>query len=180
MPTDHPAAVIDTNVLYPVTLRDTLLHISQRGQFRIHWSAKILDELDSVLIREGIKSSAQVVVGRAALEAAFPDAMVRYHERHLELAKNAAGDRHVTAAALAAKASFVVTQNLDDFEPMPEGIVAISSDDFLCLLYQRDPEGISLALQDQLARYRRAGFEATIGRIFAELRTSAPTFVGLF
>lgn len=45
-------AFLDTCVLYSATLRDTLLRIAEERAFRPQWSADVLAELRSVLIRE--------------------------------------------------------------------------------------------------------------------------------
>jgi predicted nucleic acid-binding protein len=36
--------VLDANVLYPFSLRDTLLRAAAAGMFQFFWSAEILDE----------------------------------------------------------------------------------------------------------------------------------------
>lgn len=39
-----PAAVLDANVLFPATLRDLLLNLSEAGLLSCYWSSEILDE----------------------------------------------------------------------------------------------------------------------------------------
>jgi len=36
--------VLDANVLYPFTLRDTLLRAAREGYFQVRWSDRILDK----------------------------------------------------------------------------------------------------------------------------------------
>ena len=36
--------ILDANVLFPFTLRDTLLRAAAEGYFQLYWSAEILDE----------------------------------------------------------------------------------------------------------------------------------------
>jgi len=45
--------LLDANVLYPFTLRDTLLRAASEGFHQIYWSAEILDEAVRNLIASG-------------------------------------------------------------------------------------------------------------------------------
>jgi hypothetical protein len=47
------AVVLDTCVIYPAHLRDTLLRQAERGLFRVLWSDEILDELQRNLVARG-------------------------------------------------------------------------------------------------------------------------------
>ncbi len=49
--------VLDANVLYPFTLRDTLLRAAANDFFQVHWSEAILDETTGNLVANGIMSS---------------------------------------------------------------------------------------------------------------------------
>jgi hypothetical protein len=45
--------------------------------------------------------------------------------------KNHPKDRHVAACAVAGEADLIVTSNVRDFKLLPEGIAAVTPDDFL-------------------------------------------------
>lgn len=73
------AVVLDTCVLYPAHLRDTLLRLAERGLYRVLWSADIVDELRHNLVESGFDpvSINQLIV---EMGKAFPDAeVVGYH-----------------------------------------------------------------------------------------------------
>ena len=50
-----------------------------------------------------------------------------------------------------AGAQVVTTSNLKDFAPLPEGLEAQSPDEFLCNLFDLDPEGFVEMLREQSA-----------------------------
>ena len=127
-----PCVVLDANVLFPSTLRDTLFRAAAAGLYRLRWSAQILDEMERAFVREGATTVAQAVRLRATMERYFDNAMVMGHERHIERMRNHPGDRHMAAVALEAGAHLIVTHNLKDFRELPAGIEAVSPDAFLC------------------------------------------------
>ena len=42
--------VVDANVLFPLTLRDTVLRAAVAGFYQLRWSAEILDEMERNLV----------------------------------------------------------------------------------------------------------------------------------
>ena len=42
--------VVDANVLFPLTLRDTVLRAAAAGFYQLRWSAEILDEMERNLV----------------------------------------------------------------------------------------------------------------------------------
>lgn len=127
-------AVLDTNVIYPVVIRDLLFWFAHFDLYTPKWSANIFGEWKAVMLRHGVEEKeAQKRVQKANL--AFPDAIVENYlvlVGQLELPDE--DDRHVLAAAIKTNANVIVTNNLKDF---PEeyldifGIKAKSADDFL-------------------------------------------------
>ena len=72
--------VLDANVLYPFTLRDTLLRAAAAGSYQVCWSNLILDEATGNLIAAGRMTSEQAARLRQAMAAAFEDAMITGYE----------------------------------------------------------------------------------------------------
>lgn len=126
--------VLDTNVIYPVIIRDLLFWFAHYDLYTPKWSKHIFDEWEDVMLRKGV--SAEEVkkrVNRANL--AFPYALVSNYETLIEtLTLPDEKDRHVLAAAIKTDAHLIVTNNMKDFpdEIMCNyGLKAKSADDFL-------------------------------------------------
>ncbi|MGB3409912.1 MAG: PIN domain-containing protein [Microthrixaceae bacterium] len=68
------SAVLDTCVLYPAHLRDTLLRLAELGLYRALWSADIVEELRRNLAAVVDPSAVDHLLGQ--MITAFPDAEV--------------------------------------------------------------------------------------------------------
>ncbi len=127
-------AVLDTNVIYPIIIRDLLFWFAHYDLYTPKWSENIFAEWKTVMLRKGIsEEEAEKRIHRVDL--AFPDALVQnYNGLVAQLELPDEDDRHVVAAAIKANANVIVTNNLRDF---PEeyldsfGLKAKSADDFL-------------------------------------------------
>lgn len=132
--TDRHVAVLDTCVLAPMPLCDTLLRLAEEPAFYIPlWSADILRELRSTLLRMGY-SETQTARRITAMETAFEEAKVGGYERLIASMTNDPKDRHVLAAAVRGGAHSIVTANVRHFPPASTAaydIDAITPDDFL-------------------------------------------------
>ncbi|MGF1512017.1 MAG: PIN domain-containing protein [Myxococcota bacterium] len=131
--------VLDANVLFPFSLRDTLLRAAAAGLFQLYWFEDILDETTRNLVGTGTISDEQAARLRAAMTRAFPESMVIGYESLVDVMPNESKDRHVAAAAVKAGAQVIVTNNLKDFRTLPDGIEAQSADEFLCNLFDLVP-----------------------------------------
>lgn len=58
--------------------------------------------------------------------------MVYDYSRHETTLENDPKDRHVVAAAIEAEAEVIVTRNVKHFAPLPDHLIALVPDDFLC------------------------------------------------
>src|SRR3954469_22220568 len=146
--------VLDANVLYPFSLRDTLLRAASEGLFQLYWSDQILEEARRSLVSSGRMTDDRAARLRSVMEEAFPEAMVTGHEPLIAAMKNDEKDRHVVAAAVKAGAQVIVTSNLKHFRELPEGIEAQSPDDFLCHVSTSTPMACSNSFASRLPRSR--------------------------
>jgi predicted nucleic acid-binding protein len=146
--------VLDANVLYPFSLRDTLLRAAHAGLYQLYWSEEIIDEACRNLVGDRRMEPAGAARLRGAMTAAFPEAMVADYESLVASMRNAPEDRHVAAAAVKAGAQVIVTMNLRDFRDLPEGIEAKSPDEFLCDLFDLNPAVFVELLREQAAGLR--------------------------
>jgi len=152
-PAASPLVVLlDTNVLYPRALRDTLLRAAEAGLYRPCWSDDILEELRrNLAARPGVgdERAARLL---AELRRAFPEAVVTGYARLVDAMSNHPKDRHVLAAAVAAKAQVLVTLNRKDFpaESLAREIPAAAVEPFT--LEVQDPDTFLLHLWGLNAR----------------------------
>ncbi len=108
------AVVLDTCVLYPMHLRDSLLRIAERGLYQAYWSDDILAELRRSLAESGLtQSSIDHIL--AQMQQAFPSAQVRGYRPLISAMTCDEKDRHVLAAAVRTNASAILTFNTSDF-----------------------------------------------------------------
>ena len=146
-------AVLDTNVVYPVIIRDLLLWFAHYDLYTPKWSSNIFDEWKRVMIKKGVsEEEANKRIGKA--NAAFPDALVMNYEgliEHLDLPDE--NDRHVMAAAIKTNANLIVTNNIKDF---PEeylqsyGLSAKTADDFLTDIIDLNQEQAIAAFKEMV------------------------------
>lgn len=135
--------VLDTNVIYPIEVRDILLWFAHHELYTPKWSKHIFDEWAEVMRRKGI-SQDEIARRLQNVQLAFPDAFVQNYEsliKGLELPDEK--DRHVLAAAIKTNANIIVTNNLKHF---PEtyltafGLSARNADDFITDLIDLNPQ----------------------------------------
>lgn len=93
-------AVLDTNVVYPVIIRDLLLWFAYYDLFTPKWSKHIFNEWKIVMERKGIAH--QEIANRIQkVNLAFPDAQVQNYGVHIKtLTLTDQKDCHVLAAAI--------------------------------------------------------------------------------
>lgn len=169
--------LIDTCVLYPSILRDTLLQLAERGLFQPLWSQDILDELRRNLVYRVIKTDAfDHLINQMAI--AFDESCVINYGHLIAEMKCELKDRHVLAAALVAQADVIITFNTKDFPPNSTEELAVdilSPDDFLLELLETSEDIVLSVLRQQGVRNRQP--PQTLDEILnALMRAGVPLF----
>jgi predicted nucleic acid-binding protein len=153
--------LLDTCVLYPGHLRDTLLRLAEADLIQPLWTAEILAELRrNLCARQANDDSSAVKVDRliSTLNGFFSDALVEGYEELVGRMENHPKDRHVLAAALQGNADVLLTFNLRDFtvRPVGEGFPELMHPDaFLLDVLDRAPGQVVRLLYRQVAEHKR-------------------------
>lgn len=153
--------LLDTCVLYPAHLRDTILRLAEADLIQPLWSADILAELHrNLAARNGNDPCVALQADRlvSILRNYFPDAMVEGYADLVDRMENHPKDRHVLAAALQGNADVLLTFNLKDFavRPIGEGFPELlHPDEFLLDALDPAPGQVLRLLGNQVAEHKR-------------------------
>ncbi|SSC64731.1 PIN domain-containing protein [Ciceribacter selenitireducens] len=147
MASNPPVAVYDACVLYPFHLRNVLIQCAFDGLVEARWTDDIHDEwIRNLDANTSALPIERLITTRDRMKAVLPDADVAdYRPLVADLELPDPDDRHVLAAAIAGKASVIVTWNLKDFPArhlLPYGVTSQSPDDFLTDLHAAFPEAL--------------------------------------
>lgn len=149
---------LDTCVLYPPTLNDTLLRTAEQGVFRPYWSKDVLNELERNLAKLENVGSIGASKRVNAMQCAFEDAMVTGYEYLLGAMNCDPKDAHVLAAAAASGCQSIVTFNLKDFpteSTKVHNLTVVHPDEFMLDQFDLYPERVRSALRKQSCSYQR-------------------------
>ncbi len=152
-----------------------LLYAAAEGLFQPRWSTETLDELRRNLVEKGKLTPEQAEGLLEVLREAFDEAEVDGYEAQLAEVSNHPKDRHVAAAALHEKATIIVTKNLPDFTPEPEGVLVESPDEFLTRLLRLDQARVLGVIRFLEGFYERP--RLTLEDVLRTLDDDAPLFV---
>ncbi len=170
--------ILDSCVLYPMYLRDTLLCAAEAGFYQVYWTEEILDGVFRNLIKDGRLTSPQAKYLYSCLNQAFPEAMIQVTSKLIPCMDNHIGDRHVLAAALIAKAEVIVTDNLKHFPPSSLNqfrVTAQNADTFLTNLFDLSPETMIRVLEIQVQGKTKP--KLTVLQLLDLLEHQTPVFV---
>ncbi|MGV9316917.1 PIN domain-containing protein [Streptomyces sp. NPDC003691] len=140
---------MDTNVLFPFSVMDLMLALTEDTVHEVVWSERLLTEWERVIVREGRRSQDSARAVTQAIRRFFREAEVKEADyRHLVagMPGEDPDDRHHAAAALAAGARTLVTWNLADFPAEPlaaRGLSVVDPDSYLCALHSELPSEVT-------------------------------------
>jgi predicted nucleic acid-binding protein len=139
---------VDTNVLFPFSLMDLNLALTEDGVHELLWTDFLLAEWERVIVREQKRSSESAAKIVSAIREFFPEGRVAeeaYVHLVAELASLDPDDRHHMAAAVAGNASVIVTWNRADFPAdvlARRGVRVLDPDEYLCELIVELPNEV--------------------------------------
>jgi len=173
------AVVLDSCVLIPMPLADTLLRMAEEPRLYIpRWSHDILSEVGRNLVVKLGRTEAQADHRCKQMDLAFPSASV--HHSYRSIIPNMPEDihekdRHVVAAALRCNCELIVTYNKKDFPQSvlsDLGVTVLGPSSFLISLYDLEPAIVIRKLTEQAQAIGQ-----TFEQLLDALRLGVPTFV---
>ncbi len=171
-------ALLDANVLYPISLCDALLRLAETEVFQVRWSEEILQEAARSIKRNNPRIDPVAIDRRfRQMKESFEDAMVTGYEPLVPAMTNHPKDRHVLAAALVGRANVIVTSNLSDFPTealAPYDVDVQHPDEFLCNQWELDEEAMLAAIKRWLEDLSNP--PQTLEQLLQELGRHTPQF----
>ena len=172
--------ILDACVLVPASLRDTLLHTTAGGLYKVVLTEEILEELRHSLTDDINISAHKTQYFLQTLRKYFHFAFITQHTPLIAAMPVNFKDRHVLAAAVASRAQVIVTQNLRDFPAellAPFEVTAQSPDDFLTNLFFLEPERMATIVMTQANELRNP--PRSVDEVLGTLAQHTPNFVKL-
>ncbi|NET91142.1 MAG: PIN domain-containing protein [Kamptonema sp. SIO1D9] len=169
--------VLDSCVIFPLYLRDTLFRAAEVGLYQAKWSEEILDGATRNLVNQGRMTIEKAARFEAVLKQAFPESLAEVPDDLIVQMTNDPRDRHVVATAVVTDAKIIVTFNLKDFPVdalAPWGIQALHPDVFLNRLYEDAPEIVADLIQQQAEDLQNPPL--TIEDLLTRLKLQVPVF----
>jgi len=152
---------VDTNVLFPFSVMDLMLALTEDAVHEVLWTETLLAEWEHVIVRAQRRSAESAAAITAAIREFFPESRVDEVE-YLGLVADLPGDdlddRHHMAAAIAGGASAIVTWNRADFPAdalARRGVEVMDPDDYLCGLIAEFPREVVDTVVRLAAEMRR-------------------------
>lgn len=139
---------VDTNVLFPFSLMDLMLALSEDGIHDVMWTDALLDEWERVIVEKQRRSPDAAAAISATVKEFFADTRIpeaSYRDLLAEVDGQDPDDNVHMAAAVAARVETLITWNGKDFacDFMKRHAVAVASpDSYLCSLYGEFPDEV--------------------------------------
>ncbi len=157
--------LVDACSLFSPLTRNLLLSLAEGEFFRLRWSTRILDEVERAIARSYARNAIydgaeRAARARGAMDRAFEEATVTGYEELLLNFEDLpdANDAHVIAAALEARASVIVTENLKHFPGRtlrPLDLEAKRADEFIADTIDLDLDRAVAIFRNMRERFKR-------------------------
>src|SRR6266566_178543 len=147
---------IDTNVLFPFSVMDLMLALSEDGIHDVMWTDDLLDEWERVIVRRGRRSPDAAAAITTAIREFFSDTQIPA-ESYRNLIAEADDNVHM-AAAVAGQVETLVTWNDEDFDcdfMKNHAVTVVNPDVYLCSLYREFPTEVLETITRLAASKRR-------------------------
>lgn len=139
---------IDTSELFPFTIMDVLLSLSEDLLFTWVWTDEGLAEWQDVIVREGQRTAQSAESVAAAVRTHFGRNRIDpelYRDRTTDDLSPDPDDRVHAAACIHGDVDVLLTRNMKHLRTKPvldAGVKVITSDDFLCNLLTAKRKGV--------------------------------------
>ena len=178
-----PRVLPDTNVLFPFSLMDLLLALTEDSLIDLVLTDRLLGEWERVIVREHHRTPEAAKKIADLIRTGFATSLVpeyAYHQEMTGLDGPDPDDVHHMAAAIHARADTVITWNIADFPATilaPHGIAVTPPDPYLCTLLERYPDQI-LRTVTRMASEKKRPPMTTLDLIAKIEHAGVPTFAG--
>jgi excisionase family DNA binding protein len=152
---------IDTNVLFPFSVMDLMLALTEDGIHDVMWSDDLLDEWERVIVRERHRSPDAAAAITATIRQFFADTRIpteSYRDLVAEVDGPDTDDNVHMAAAVAGQVELLVTWNGNDFDcgfTRKHAIKIVDPNKYLCYLYEELPNEVLATIARLAASKRR-------------------------
>lgn len=138
----------DTNVLFPFSVMDLLLALTEDGVHELIWTDALLDEWEDVIVREKKRAPESAAAITATIRDFFDDCKVERAEYEAlvdEMPGPDVDDHEHMAAAVARQPCTILTHNRKHFPAKPlrdRGVRVTDPDTYLCELADDLPDEV--------------------------------------
>jgi excisionase family DNA binding protein len=139
---------IDTNVLFPFSVMDLMLALTEDGIHDVTWTDTLLDEWERVIVESQRRSPDAAAAITATIREFFADTRIPA-ESYRDLVPEVDGpdpdDNVHMAAAVAGQAETIVTWNEKDFACdflKNHAVTVVNPDTYLCSLFEEFPQEV--------------------------------------
>jgi hypothetical protein len=174
----------DTNVLFPFSVMDLLLALSEVGIHEVIWTDALLDEWEEVIVREQQRSPETAAAVTATIRDFFGDSKVEraeYESLIAQMPGDDADDHPHMAAAVARRPCTLLTKDSKDFptDPLADlGVRVTDPDAYLCELADELPDEVADVVT-RLAGEKRRPPKTPLDLLADLERAGVPRFAAL-